>query len=201
MRTARMLEMLGISGFLVLGALGCGKVSRDHSKVVASMDGEKITEKVFQDTVRALVGDDAKAQVLLTSEAAREQRNQFLQQWVTQKALMRLAKREGLEKDPKIRLAVEAATASVYAQALVERSIPKDEPTEAQLKSMYDEYVKQAEAAGQKASVQPYEQMKPQLPAMWKNKEGEQASSALLTQLKQKYPVVFAPDYRPAQAQ
>jgi hypothetical protein len=195
----RMARMLGMSGLLVLGALGCGKVSGDHSKVIANVGNEKITEKAFGDTVKALVGDEVKAKELLTSEAARDQRNQILEQMVTQKALMRFAKSEGLDKDPKVQLAAEAAVANVYAKALIDKRMVAAEPTEAQLKALYDDFVKQSEAAGQKGGVPPFEQVKAQLPELWKRKQGQQASDTLLTQLKQLYPVVFAPEYKPSQ--
>ena len=195
----RMARRLGMSGLLVLGALACGKVSGDHSKVVASVGGEKITEKAFGDTVRALVGDEAKAKEMLTSEAAKTQRNQLLENLVTQRALLQFAKAEKLDQDPKVKMAVEAAIANVYAQTLIEKRSASVEPTEAQLKGLYDDFVKQAEAAGQKGSVPPYEQVKAQLPGVWKRKQGQQASDMLLTQLKQKYPVVIAPEYRSAQ--
>ena len=197
MRTAR---MLGMGGLLVLGAMACGKVSRDNTKVVATVGGEKITEQAFGDTVRRVMGDDAKAQNLLTKDTAREQRNQILEQMVTQKALLRLAKSEGLDKDPKVQLALEAAQANLYFQTLVERNISKEEPTEAQLHGLYDDVLKQATAAGQAATVPPFDQVKTQLPGLYKRKQSQVASDMLLTQLKQKYPVVFAPEYRPAQA-
>jgi len=195
----RAAKMLGMSGLLVLGTLACSKASADHSKVVASVGPEKITEKAFADTVRIMVGDEAKAKDVLTSEAARPQRNQLLETIVTQKALLRFAKSEGLDKDPKVQLAVEAATAQVYFQAMMEKRAASVEPTEAQLKALYDDYVKQADAAGQKASVPPFEQVKAQLPQLWKRKQGQAASDMLLTQLKQRYTVVFAPEYKPAQ--
>ena len=194
MRTAR---MLGMSGLLVVCGMGCGKFSRDHSKVVASVGSEKITEKVFGEAVRTVVGDDAKAKELLTSAADREQRNQFLDQMVTQKALLRFAKSEGLDKDPKIKMALEVAMANVYYQALIERRVGKTEPTEAQIKVVYDEILKERQAAGQAAAVPSFEQAKAQLPAMWKQKQAELASVQLLLQLKKT--VVFAPEYRPTQ--
>ena len=194
----RMAASLGMTGLLVLGGLACGKMSGDHSKVVASVGGEKITEKVFGDTVRTLLGDDAKAKDMLTSEAAKTQRNQLLENMVTQKALLQFAKAEKLDQDPKVKLALEAAIANVYAQTLIEKRSASVEPTEAQLKGLYDDFVKQAEAAGQKGTVPPYEQVKAQLPGVWKRKQGQQASDMLLTQLKQKYPVVIAPEYRSA---
>ena len=195
----RMAGILGLGSLLVMGALGCGKISGDHSAVVASVGGEKITQTAFEKIVHTVVGDEAKVKEILGTEPGKEQRNAILEQVVTQKALMAFAKSEGLDKDPKVQLAVEAAVANVYATTLIERRTAAGEPTEAQLKGLYDDFVKQSEAAGQKGAVPPFEQVKAQLPALWKRKQGQQASDTLLTQLKQKYPVVFAPEYRPAQ--
>jgi len=195
----RMAKMLGVTGVLVLGTLACGKISGDHSKVIASVGSDKITEKAFTDIVRLLIGDDVKAKDMMNSESARAQRNTLLENLVTQKALLRLGKSEGLDKDPKVQLAVDAAIANVYAQTLIEKRSANVEPTEAQLKELYDDFVKQAEAAGQKGTVPPFEQVKAQLPQLYKRKQGQQASDMLLTQLKQRYTVVFAPEYKPAQ--
>ena len=196
MRAAR---MFGICGLLVLGSLGCSRVSKDNSKVVASVGVEKITEKGFEDTVRAYLADDAKAKDLLTSQKMRDQRNQMLSSLVNQKALVQYAKAEGLDRDPKVQIEIASALAGAYFQILVERLTPKAEPTDAQLKAFYDDYVIQAKAANQAAGIPPFEQLKAQLPAAWKRKQSDVARQGLLTTLNQKYPVVFAPEYRPAQ--
>jgi isoleucyl-tRNA synthetase len=198
MRAAR---MFGICGLLVLGALGCSRVSKDTSTVVASVGGEKITQKAFEDTVRAFLADDAKAKDLLTSQTMREQRNQMLGSLINQKALLQYVKAEGLDKDPKVQIEIASATAGAYFQIMVERITPKAEPTDAQLKTFYDDYVLQAKAANQAAGIPPFEQLKAQLPAAWKRKQSEAARESLLTTLNQKFPVVFAQDYRPTQAQ
>ena len=197
MRAAR---MLGICGVLVLGSLGCSRVSKDNSKVVASVGTDKITEKAFEDTVRAFMADEAKTKDLLTNQAMRDQRNQMLGSLINQKALIQYVKAEGLDKDPKVQIEIASAMAGAYFQILVERLTSKAEPTDAQLKTFYDDYVLQAKAANQGAGIPPFEQLKAQLPAAWKRKQSEMARESLLTSLNQKYPVVFAPEYRPAQA-
>ena len=130
MRVAR---MIGVCGVLALGALGCSKVSKDNSKVIASVGGEKITEKGFAETVRIYVGDAAKANDLLTNQAMREQRNEILASLVNQKALLQYVKTQGLDKDPQAQLQVTSAVAGAYFQVLADRIVAKAEPTEAQL--------------------------------------------------------------------
>ena len=196
MRAAR---MMGMAGLLALCALGCGRVSKDNSTVVASVNGEKITQASFEATVKDYLGDPAKTADFLTNPQMKEQRNQFLGTLVNQKALLQFAKADGVDKDPKARIEIEAAVANTYFQILAERMIKKVEPTDADLKAFYDDYVLQAKAANQAAGLPTFEQVKAQLPGAWKRKQGQQAQQALLLQLNQKCPVVFAPDYRPTQ--
>ncbi len=77
--------------------------------------------------------------------------------------------------------------------------MPKEEPTEAQLHAFYDDYAAQAKAANQANGLPSYEQVKAQLPGAYKRRQAQQAREALLQQLNQKCPVVFAEGYRPAQ--
>jgi hypothetical protein len=191
----------GIGILLALGLLGCGKVSRDNSKVVASVGGEKITEQAFQETVRLYLGDEAKVKDMLGNTALRDQRNQILGTLVNQKALLQWVKAEGLDKDPRVQIEVTSAVASAYFQILTERLVSKAEPSDADLKAFYDDYVLQAKAVNQAAGIPPFDQVKAQLPAAWKRKQVQIARDALLVQLNQRYPVVFDPDYRPLQMQ
>lgn len=191
--------MMGICGMLVLGALGCTKVSKDNSPVVASVGGEKITETAFSTTVTSYLADPAKAKEFLTSQGLREQRNQFLGTLVNQKALLQYVKADGLDKDPRAQIEVQSAIANAYFQILADRLMPKAEPTEAELKAFYDDYVLQAKAANQAAGLPSFDQVKGQLPGAFKRKQAQQAREMLLTQLNQKCPVVFADGYRPTQ--
>jgi hypothetical protein len=198
MRAAR---MFGICGLLVAGLAGCNKVSKDNSLVLANVGGEQITQKAFEEVVRNYMGDPAKSQEILTSPAQREQRNAILGSLVNQKALMLMVKAEGLDKDPKVQIEMASATAGAYFQIMVERATTKAEPTEAQLKTFYDDELIRAKMAGQAASMPPYEQIKAQLPGAWKQKQGQVAREALLKSLNDKYPVIFAPDYKPGPPQ
>ena len=194
MRGARMLGMCG----LVIVALGCGKVSKDSSKVLANVGGEKITEKAFDDAVHMLVGDDAKAKDLLTNPALKDQRNQILGELVDQKTLLKFGDKQGLDKDAKARFLAEGARANAYGQILMERSMPKGEPTEAQLKAFYDEVAMTAKAAGQDKGLPPYESVKAQLPGALKRKQTQEASVRLLKDAKAQVPATIDPEWRTA---
>jgi hypothetical protein len=139
--------MMGVCGLLVLGGLGCRKVSKDNGVVVATVGGDKITEGAFAGIVNDYLGDPVKAKDLLTNPAQREQRNQFLGTLVNQRALLQYAKAQGLDKDPKAKLEVESAVANAYFQLLADRLMTKAEPTDADLRAFYDAYVAQAKAA------------------------------------------------------
>jgi hypothetical protein len=84
---------------------------------------------------------------------------------------------------------------------MADRLVNKAEPTDAELKIFYDDYVLQAKAANQAAGIPPFDQVKAQLPAAWKRKQAQIARESLLVQLNQKYPVTFDPDYRPSPMQ
>jgi len=200
MRAARTMGMAGLLALGALGALGCNRVSKDNSPVVASVNGEKITQNAFEAAVKDYLGDPAKSADFLANPKLKEQRNQFLGTLVNQKALLQFAKADGVDKDPKARLEIEAAVANTYFQILAERLVNKAEPTDADLKAFYDDYVLQAKAANQAQGLPTFEQVKAQLPGAWKRKQAQQAQQALLAQLNQKCPVVFAPEYRPSQA-
>jgi ATP-dependent DNA ligase len=196
----RSASVLGLSALMVLAGVGCNKVSKDNSKVIANVAGEKITEKGFGEMVRTIAGDDAKAKELLTNDTLREQRNQFLEQMATQKAVLAFAKAEGLDKDAKVQAAIENATAMAYFQAMVEKRSAKLEPTEADLHAFYDDFVKEKAASGNKEPMPPFEQVKAQLPMAWKRKQGQKATEGLLTAVRVKYPMTFAPEYKASQA-
>jgi hypothetical protein len=185
----------------MVGLLACSKTQKDNSKVIASIGGEKITEKYFNNTVRTYIGDQEKANDLLTKPEMRERRNQILVNLVNQKALFQFVKLKGLDKDPQAQLQVASATADAYFQVLSDRLVSKTEPTDSQLKAFYDDYVTQAKAANQSVGIPPFDQIKVQLPMVWKHKQIQAAREALLTQINQQYPVVFDPEYQINQTQ
>ena len=192
MRSARMFGMCG----LVIVALGCGKVSKDGSKVLANVGGEKITEKSFGDMVRLLAGDEARAKDLMTNPANKEQRNRFLAEVVDQKALIIYGEKQGLDKDPKAKVLMEAARANAYSQILMERMVSKMEPTEAQLKAFYDKVAARAKAEGRDKDFPPYEAVKGQLPNAWKSDQIKEASMTLQNAAKAQVPSTIDPLWR-----
>jgi len=99
---------IGMAALALVASLGCHKFSRDNSKVIANVAGEKITEKSFAETIKAMVPDEAKAKDILSSEALHDKRNEFLGQIAKAKALVLLGKAQGLDKDPAVKLRLES---------------------------------------------------------------------------------------------
>ena len=189
--------MIGFGSLAVLGLFGCRHAPKDASKVLASVAGEKITETQFVDIVKIVAGDEKQADALLKSGELKEQRNQFLESLALQKSTVQLAKGEGLDKDPKLKVMLEQRIAQVYLQALMERRMPKQEPTDAELKTLYDDLVQQRKAEGQDKGLPAFEEVKAQLPGVWKQRQEQATSVALFKELKQKYPITFAEGYQP----
>jgi hypothetical protein len=194
MRTA---QLIGIGSLVVLGFLGCSKVPKDTSKILVNVAGEKITQAQFEEVVKVMIGDDKKAEELLKSEAMKEQRNQFLESLALQKSMVVMAKAEGLEKDLKAKVLLEQRSAQVYLQTLLDRRLPKSEPTEADLKTMYEGLVAERKAMGQDKGLPAFEDVKAQLPGVWKQKQEQTVTEGLFKELRQKYPLTFAEGYQP----
>lgn len=189
-------------GIAVMGlavALGCGRMSKDSSKVVASVGGEKITEKTFAEMVKIVVPEEAKAKELLTGEAMKAQRNEFLGRMAKTKALLAYGKAEGLEKDPAMQLRLEQVLAQTYIQTLMEKRLAKAQPTEADLKATYDELVAERKAQGQTEGIPPYEQVKGQMPMIHKQRMEQKVFDQVMKEATDKTPITYADDYKPAQ--
>jgi hypothetical protein len=194
MRTA---QWIGIGSLVALGFLGCSKIPKDTSKVLVNVAGEKITQAQFEEVVKVMIGDDKKAEELLKSEGMKEQRNQFLESLALQKSMVVMAKAEGLEKDLKAKVLLEQRSAQVYLQTLLDRRMPRTEPTEADLKTMYEGLVAERKAMGQDKGLPAFEEVKAQLPGVWKQKQEQTVTEGLFKELRQKYPLTFAEGYQP----
>jgi len=196
MRSARMAGMCA----LVIVGLGCSKVSKDNSKIIANVGGEKISEKAFAEMVHALLGDEARATELLTSPAKRDERNRLLQEIVEGKAMGIYGDKQGLAKDPKAKALMDAAKANAYAQVLMDRRLAGMKPTDAQLRTLYDGYAAKAKAAGQEASFPPFESVRPQLGELWKREQLKEASATLIKDAKAQVPTTIEPEWKAAPA-
>jgi hypothetical protein len=179
---------------LAFALAGCRKVSDDTSTVIAKIGPQKITEPQFHELINALVGDPVQAMELLTNEKNLGQRNEILERYVESKGIVLLAKEEGLDADTKVRLQLEEAAVQIYAQALLERRSSQAEPTEAQLREIYREIA--AMRGGNLAGFPPFEEAKPHLPQLWKQKQQQDAQEALLKEIRTKFPMIIADGYK-----
>ena len=181
---------------IALALAGCRSASTDTDAVIAKIGAEKVTEAQFHDLINALAEDTERASDFLTNEANRGQRNEFLAKYLEGKGLVMMAKDEGLDKDPKIKLQLDDAITQVYARAFMERRMSKGEPTDAQLREVYDEIAAQQRAMGN--AIPPFAEAKPHLAPLWEQKQQQEAAEALMKAIKEKYPVVIADEYKTA---
>jgi hypothetical protein len=183
-------------GCLLVAGLGCRKGPQDNSRVLANVGGEKITQKILEENVMALAPTEAQAKEFLSAEGTKADRAQYVSRLAQMKAILKFAQKEGLDKDPKVRILSEQALASSILQVVMDRRVGKAEPTEAQLKTLYDEVSAQQKLMGQ--AMPPFEQAKAQLPGLWKQRQMQTVQEAFLKELEQKVPTTYADDMKPA---
>jgi len=194
----RVTHMAGMASLVALLSLGCSKVSKDTSQVVASVGTEKITLNQFSEIVKLATGDEAKAKEVLSGENMRDQRNRFLESLVQDKAVVQLAKAQGVDKDPKVRMQLEQVTARVYMQALIEKRA--GQPSDAELKAMLEKLMKSQGAPGKDVKLPPFEVVKPQLLNLWRQEKLQGLVETMLKEAQQKSPATYAEGYKPAPA-
>ena len=190
--------LLPIAPILVL-ILGCGKGPRDSSPVVANVAGQKITQNEFEGLVRALAPKKSDADSLLTDPKLKERRNQWVGNLAEQKALIELAKLEGLDKDVKVRLQAESALAEVYKRAIIEKRTAAMTAPEADLHKIYDEAIARQKAAGGTQPLPPFEAVRAELLQAWQQKQQQQAQERLTKEMKERVPVTYGEGYQPTQ--
>ncbi len=176
--------------------LGCNSASHDGSKVLANVGGEKITEGEFKQILESTGAPAAEVQEFLTNPKARDQRAQFLSQVAMGKALVAYGKMQGLDQDPKVKQAIDQATAKAYFQALLERRVGKAEPNEAQMKETYDELVAERTAMGQAQGLPKFEEVKGQLPQLWKQRQMQKAQEGVKKEMEEHVAMTFDEGWR-----
>jgi len=182
-----------IGAALAVALAGCNKASKETEAPIAKIGTTKITEGQFRDMINALIPDAEKAKEFLDDEKNRNERNAYLEQYVLGKGLVMLAKSEGMDDDPKIKLQLEDAITMVYFQALVDRRMPKEGPTDAELREFYKEFKTQQGQAG--AAFPPFEEAKQHLEPLYKQKQQRDIAQAIKDEVKQKFPATFADAY------
>ncbi len=180
-------------------ALGCGMGSRDSSPVVANVAGQKITQKEFEGIVRALAPKQSDADTLLTDPKMKERRNQWVGNLAEQKALIELARLEGVDKDVKVRLQAESALAEVYKRAIIEKRAAALTAPEADLHKIYDEAIARQKTAGSTQPLPPFDAVRAELVQAWQQKQQQQAQERLVKELKERVPVSYGEGYQPNQ--
>lgn len=196
---------IGAGSLVALGFLGCAHRPEDSSRVLVNVAGETITQAQFEEIVRILVADPQQADQLLKNDAMKEQRNQILDSMALQKAILKMAKAEGLEKETEVKFVLEQTTAQYFLKTLMERRITKGamltQPTEEELRAVYDEGIAQRKAAGQTKDLPTFEQVRPQIMDGLLQRKRQEKNDAelktLIAEMRQKYPITYAEGYKP----
>nr|WP_320132419.1 hypothetical protein [uncultured Holophaga sp.] len=196
--TIRMAPIAVAAAVAGLLAMGCNKVSKDTSPVLASVGTEKITLNQFTELVKAAAGDEAKAKEVLGSESMRDQRNHFLESLVQDKSVVQLAKAEGMDKDPKVQAQLQQVTARVYMQAMIEKRA--GEPSEADLQALLERLMKSQAQPGKEVKMPPMDAVRPQLVNLWRQEKSQALVEGVLKDAEAKSPVTYAEGYKPAPA-
>jgi hypothetical protein len=190
------LNALALPSIALLALLGCNTAPQDGGKVLANVGGEKITEGDFRQIIEASGASKEQISEFLTNPMAQDQRAQALTGMAMTKAVIAFGRQEGLDQDPKVKQALEQAMAKAYFQALMDRRVGKAEPTEEQLKAAYDELVAERAGTGQAQGLPKFEEVKAQLPQLWRQRQMQKAQEGVLAELKEKVPMTIAEDWK-----
>jgi hypothetical protein len=170
----------------------CNEVSTNTDEVIAKIGTERVTEKQFHELVNALFDDPNRSVEFLTEEHTRGQRNEFLSKYLESKGLIMLAAEQGLDKDPRVQIQLNDAITQVYAQAIMERRMSSAEPTDDQLREIYNEL------RTMHPDIPPFAVARQHLPQLWMQKQQQNLAEALIKEIKEKYPITIADEYKSA---
>lgn len=189
----------GLCAGALLLAAGCARRGSDKSAELASVGGQKITENRLRLELEA---KGLSADQMKTFDAAPvAQKAGLVEQLALEKSLIQYGKIQGLDQDAKVQAQLEAAQASVYYRALLDRRMGT--PADADLKALYEEQLNQAKAQGQDKGFPTLEEVmsnpniKGSLTQLWKQKQQEKASEALKTEMKARIKTTYAKGYEP----
>jgi peptidyl-prolyl cis-trans isomerase C len=153
-------------------ALSIGTASYAAEKVVAEVNGKKITEKEVNQFINSLPPQ---------YNALKKDPNfkkRVVENMVKEELLYQEALKEGLDKDPEVQREIERAKKRILVQALLRKTIkpPKVEVSEKEAKEFYEKNKKQFVDANGKPI--PFQQLKPFIIQSLKQQKEEQAVNA-----------------------
>lgn len=192
------LGSLALAGGVALSWYGCSRFRKSEGAVLAKVGREAVTSMDLKTLIEMNFKDAAMVQKFLTGEENKARRSQAVESMALNRAMLQFGKLQGLEKDPQHRLMLEQAQAQVVYQTLVEKRSAKLEPSEADLKALYDEVAAERKAAGQEKGFPSFEEAKAQLPMVWKQRQTKKISEEILKEVKAVVPITYSEGYKPA---
>ncbi|WP_456459873.1 hypothetical protein [Desulfurobacterium sp.] len=151
------------------------------SKIIAKVDNVEITQQDLNDLLKTLP-----AQYDKNDPKIRKELIKFL---VDQEILVQEAKKEGIDKDPKVKKQIDDAIKQILATALLNKKIPADKikVTGKELKAFYEKH--KNELKGLDGKPVPFNQIKAFLKAQLIKQKEQQAVEEYINSIKKNHKV------------
>lgn len=188
--------MMALAGGLALSWQGCARSRGAANTVLARVGRETVTLKDLTAIAELSTPDAAKVQQFLSGDADKVRRQQAVESVARSRAMVQFGKLKGVEKDAGYRLILEQLQAQAVFQWLVEKRLPKGDPSEAELKALYDGLAAQQKAPGQ--GFPPFEMLKEQLSARLRQQQAEKIAESIRTEMTAAVPISYSDGYGPA---
>lgn len=184
---------------LALAALvGCSRASQDTSKVLANVGGHKITEQDLAAMIRIVAPSPEVADSVMKDPAQKVRRDAMLKQLAEIRQLIEFGRLEGFETTPRYQLSMDIARADATQRIWAQAHTGGIEPTQAELKAIYDEEAARQKQAGQ-PPLPPMDQVTQELRQAWTQKnqqrlqeEQQRLQDAFKKQVNARVPITLA---------
>ena len=114
---------------LAAATLGLSSIALANNAVIATVNGKNITQQDYDQFIAANTSGQ---------EVARED---VINELITRELVYQDASRQGLEKDPKVKAAIEAAKANVILGAALEKVVSTPAVGDAEMRKLYQEEI------------------------------------------------------------
>jgi len=134
-----------INRYLLIIALGSFSLTASAGNTVATVNGKKIAQKHYDQVVATLKAKNPQFN-------ADQNKQAIINELISRELLHQEAKKQKVQKDPKVAFALEQQRIELLIQALIQKTLSKDPIKEKDIKKIYKEKVAGANLTEYKAS-------------------------------------------------